>query len=247
MSAAASDVPSAERDGAGVPALWDAVRGDLEHVAKVKGCRFPSAGGLIDVLSLPGTCAVILFRLANTAHYQGLRPLSRFLFFINVVLFGAELHPSAIVQPGLLIPHPVGVGMAGDCRVGRRVTLYHCAVLGGIGDPKRPGQPVLGDDVIVFDNASVLGPVHVGDRSIIGTRAIVIDDVEPDMFVFGARKSHVVRPLAEMGLEGHASAMNGDHHEDDASPINDRTNTETTSVDAAGKRIASNGRTAKAV
>jgi serine O-acetyltransferase len=244
MSAAMQD---ALTDAPRIPALWEALRADLEHVAKNKGSRYPSVVGLIDVLSLPGTWAVILFRLANTAHYKGLRPLSRFLYFINVVLFGAELHPTAIVQPGLLIPHPVGVGMAGECRIGSGVTLFHCTVLGGLGDPKRPGQPILGNDVILFDNASVFGPVHVGDRSIIGTRAIVVDDVEPDMFVFGARKSQLVRPLSEMGLEGHATAGNDDHQHDHARSSGGQQNTETDSIGGTGESFASNGQAAKAV
>lgn len=179
-------------------------------MAAIKGCTYPSLGGLVDLLTIPGTCAVLLFRLASTAHHRGLRPLSRFLYFVNVVLFGAELHPGAIVQPGLAVPHPVGIAVGGECRIGRRALLFRSVAIGGVGDPKRPGMPVLGDDVVVFDSASVFGPVHVGDRSIIGTKALVVDDVEADVFVYGIRKSHLVRPLSEMGLEHHASATKGD-------------------------------------
>lgn len=192
-----------------VPSLRDAIRGDLEQMARVKECRFPSVGGYIDILSIPGTWAVILFRLASTAHHNGLRPLSRFLFFLNTVLFGAELHPGAIVQPGLVIPHPVGMGFASGCRIGRRALLLRGTAMGGAGNPKRPGQPVLGDDVSLMDSAKVLGPVHIGDRSIIGTNAVVIDDVAPDMFVYGVRKSDRVRPLAEMGLGEQVEAQLG--------------------------------------
>lgn len=242
MSVSVHDAPSAALDGTGIPALREAVRADLEHMAEVKGCRYPSVGGLVDVLTFPGTWAVILFRLASTAHYKGLRPLSRFFYFVNVVLFGAELHPSAIVQPGLVIPHPVGIAMGGECRVGRRALLFRGIALGGIGDPKRPGQPVLGNDVVVFDSASVFGPVHVGDRSMIGTKALVVDDVEPDMFVFGARKSHLVRPLTEMGLDQHAAAA-----QHSPEPSKGPPSTPTTSISGAHEIVASNGRTTQAV
>jgi serine O-acetyltransferase len=188
-----------------IPSLRAAIQADLEEMAKVKGCPYPSASGLLDVLTIPGTWAVLLFRFANTAHYRGLRPLSRFLFFLNVVLFGIELHPSAIIGPGLVIPHPVGVAIGGECRVGKRALLFRHVGIGGLGDPKRPGQPVLGDDVVVFDSASIFGPIHVGDRSMVGTRALVSDDVEPDVFVFGVRKSTDVRPLAEMGFSRSAA------------------------------------------
>ena len=198
--------PVAERP---VPSLGDAIRGDLAQMARIKECRYPSIGGAVDILSIPGTWAVIIFRLASTAHHKGIRPLSRFLFFLNTVLFGAELHPGAVVQPGLVIPHPVGMGFASGCRIGERALLLRHTAMGGAGNPKRPGQPSLGDDVTLLDSAKVLGPVHVGDRSMVGTNAVVVDDVPEDTFVYGARKSDVMRPLAEMGLGERAEAELG--------------------------------------
>jgi serine O-acetyltransferase len=193
----------------GPPTLRAALAGDLREMAKVKEARYPSLGGLIDILSIPGTWAVVLFRLASTAHHHGLRPVSRFLFFLNVVLFGSELHPGAIVQPGLVIPHSVGVAFGSGCRVGHRVQLFRAAGMGGAGNPKRPGQPTLGDDVIVLDGAKVFGPAHIGDRSIIGASAVVIDDVPPDMFVYGASKAARARPLTEIGLGERAESELG--------------------------------------
>jgi serine O-acetyltransferase len=192
-----------------VPGLREAIRGDLEQMARTKECRFPSVGGYIDILSIPGTWAVILFRLASTAHHKGIRPLSRFIFFMNVVLFGAEMHPGAIIGPGLVVPHPVSVCFGSGSRAGRRLLLLRGSGMGGAGNPKRPGMPVLGDDVSLMDQAKVLGPVHVGDRTILGANAIVADDIAPDMFVYGARASDVVRPLAEMGLGAVAEAELG--------------------------------------
>jgi serine O-acetyltransferase len=193
----------------GPPSLRAALRGDLEQMARVKETHYPSLGGLIDVLTIPGTWAVILFRLASTAHNSGLRPLSRFLFFLNVVLFGSELHPGAIVQPGLVILHSVGVGLGGGCRLGHRVQLFRGAAMGGAGTPKRPGQPTLGNDVILLDGARVFGPAHVGDRSSLGAGALVVDDVAPDMFVYGSSKSDRIRPLAEIGLGERAESELG--------------------------------------
>lgn len=209
MSAALGIFEAGPEAVAGVPTLREAIRGDLAHAAKVKEAPFPSVGGLIDVLALPGTWAVIIFRLASTAHHRGLRPLSRMLFFLNVVLFGAELHPGAVVQPGLVVPHPVGMGFASGCRIGRRALLLRHTAMGGAGNPKRPGQPVLGDDVVLLDSARVLGPVTVGDRAIVGASALVNDDVPPDVFVYGVRKSSEFRPLAEMGLGEKAESALG--------------------------------------
>lgn len=193
----------------GHPRLADAVRADLAEMAKAKGTPYPSVGGLLDVLSLPGTLAVLLWRLGNACHFGGLKPLSRLCYIANIVLFGAELHPGAVVGPGVVIPHPVGIGIAKGCRIGARCRLMRSIAMGGSGDPKRPGHPMIGDDVWVMDGAKLFGPVHVGDRSILGTSAIVASDVPADMFLYGARRSDTMRPLAELGLDEHGGSLAG--------------------------------------
>jgi serine O-acetyltransferase len=191
------------------PRFLDAVRADLREIAKEKGARWPSLGGVADVLTLPGAWAVFLFRVASTLHHRGLRPLSRLVFFANVVLFSAELHPGAIAGPGLVIPHTAGVGIASGTVLGARVRMLRGTAVGGAGNPKRPGLPVIGDDVWILDSAKVLGPAHIGDRTMIGTNAVVVDDIPEDVFVFGARKSSEYRPLAELGLGEAAEAEHG--------------------------------------
>jgi serine O-acetyltransferase len=203
MSAAGRSVPE------GHPRLGEAIRGDLTEMAKAKGTPYPSLGGLLDVLSLPGTLAAILWRLGNAAHFAGLKPLSRLCYVANIVLFGAELHPGAVVAPGVVIPHPVGIGVAKGCRIGARCRLMRSIAMGGSGDPDKPGHPMIGDDVWVMDGAKLFGPVHVGDRSILGTSAVVASDVPADMFVYGARRSDRMRPLHELGLGDHGGSLAG--------------------------------------
>ena len=188
-----------------VPKLLDAVREDLAQMARVKGARFPSIGGALDVFSLPGTWAVLLYRLSSTAHrHKGMRPLSRLIFFLNYVLFGLEIQPGAVIQPGFVVPHPSGAGIATGTRIGRRVMMLKTVSIGGSGNPRRPGHPVIGDDVVLMDSCKVFGPVHIGDRCILGANAIVDQDLDPDMFVFSSREPAVVKPLTSLGLEHHA-------------------------------------------
>ncbi len=88
------------------------VRADLASMADLKQARWPSVTGLVDILLLPGTWAVLLFRASGALHRAGLRPFSRLVYFLNCVVFGADLAPSAEVGPGLALPHPVGVAFS---------------------------------------------------------------------------------------------------------------------------------------
>jgi len=188
-----------------VPRLSAAVREDLAHMARLKGARFPSIGGAVDILSLPGTWAVLLYRLASAAHHKGIRPVSRLISFANYVLFGVEIQTGAIIQPGLVVPHPVGVGIASGTRIGKRSMVLKGVSIGGSGTPRRPGHAVIGDDVVLMDSAKVFGPIHIGDRCIVGAGAVVDEDLASDMVVI-PRREQEVKPLEVVGLGGHAEA-----------------------------------------
>src|SRR5262249_21443654 len=108
------DAMSSDTDELGYFAM---VRSDLEAVARLKGVPFPSLGALADILMLPGTWAVLLFRTAHALHHSGLRPFSRILYFANVVLFGADLAPGARIGPGLAIAHPVFCGWGNELEI----------------------------------------------------------------------------------------------------------------------------------
>jgi serine O-acetyltransferase len=159
---------------------------DLAGMAEVKRTPFPSLRGLVDVLLLPGTWAVLVWRVASGLHRLHLRLFSRLLYFVNVVVFGADLAPGADVGPGLVIPHPVGVAF-GDVRMGSQTRLMGGVRIGGGGfaDPGRDGFPTIGDECWLMDGAKVFGPVAIGDRALLAANALVRDDVPAEAIAAG--------------------------------------------------------------
>jgi len=180
------------RNGVDEPGLLTTVQSDLAAVARLKGVKYPSVGGLADILMLPGTCAVLLFRVAHAFHRAGLRPLSRIVYFLNVVLFGADLAPAACIGPGLVIAHPVCTGWGTDLVVGRNAILTGGVRFGTAATPDKNGHPVVGDDCFFLDAAKVLGGVTIGDGAVIAANALVLVDVPPRAIVVG-QPARVVR------------------------------------------------------
>jgi serine O-acetyltransferase len=168
------------------PRFKDAVRGDLARMAAMKHTRYPSLYGIVDILGLPGTWAVLLFRVSAALHHSGLRPLSRIVYFLNSVLFAVDLNPTGVVQPGLALPHPHGVGF-GDVRIGRNVVLMGGVRLGNgaTGNKSRDGWPTIGDDCYLLDGAKLFGPVSVGHDTVVGTNAVVVRDLPPNVVAMG--------------------------------------------------------------
>jgi serine O-acetyltransferase len=166
--------------------LTDTIRADFEAFM---GLDAEQARSLLrrrlDVATLPGFWAVVLYRIASRLHARGLAPVARLVMTLGVVLFSCELSPRMQAGPGLVIPHPQGVTMGAGVVLGSRVKLLRAVGMGTAGyrDKERDGWPVIGDDCVVCDGAKVFGPVRVGDRSTIGTSVVLFESVPADSVV----------------------------------------------------------------
>ena len=78
--------------------------------------------------------------------------------------------------------------------VGKNVTIYQQATLGGISSIDSASQrnlkrhPTIGDNVIIGSGAQILGPIHIENDSRIGANAVVVRDVPDNMTYVGVPK-----------------------------------------------------------
>lgn len=179
------------------------LRADFQGFLALERIRPRSPGRYLDVLTQPGFMAVALFRTASLCSRAHLRPLARILYVLNVVLFGAELSHRAEVGPGLVIPHPVGVGIGAGVRLGRNVRLFKGVTLGtaGLDDPAKDGFPAVGDECMIMDGAKLLGPIEVGERAVIGANALVMRSI-PAGAIVATGSGRVVRYREGYGPPG---------------------------------------------
>ncbi|MFH8787510.1 serine O-acetyltransferase EpsC [Streptomyces roseoverticillatus] len=165
----------------GRPGPLRRLREDLEVVAD----RDPAVRSRAEALLSPFLPALWLHRPASRLHARGHRVTARVLSLAGRFLSGGvDIHPGARVGRRLFIDHAAAVVIGEDAVIGDDVTLYHQVTIGAVGwwrDRRRlPGErrhPTLGDRVVVGAGASVLGPVSVGDDSLIGAHALVTTDV----------------------------------------------------------------------
>ena len=137
--------------------------------------------------------AVLLYRVQRALHLgraserEVLAPLAQ----AARTLTGAEIYYTAEIGPAFVLGHGLGTVVGGGCVLGRRVTLFQGVTVGR--RYHSPQRPVLEDEVIVYANASVLGPVRVGRAARIGAGAVVLEDVPAGAAVAGV-PARVARP-----------------------------------------------------
>jgi serine O-acetyltransferase len=98
---------------------------------------------------------------------------------------GIDLPHSLDAGPGLKLTHGWGVVVNPGVRLGRNVILMHGATIGRSG----VGVPVIGDDVFVGPQASVLGGVDIGKGATISAGCVITQDVAAHTMVMLDRAS----------------------------------------------------------
>lgn len=92
--------------------------------------------------------------------------------------FGLYISPTAAIGPGLNLPHPVGIVIGEGCVIGANATIYQHVTIGRK-SRHDPRYPTIGDDVVLYPGAVVIGPIRVGASVRIGANQVVAHDL-PD-------------------------------------------------------------------
>ena len=84
-------------------------------------------------------------------------------------------HPNYTqIAGGLLIPHPNGIVMHADVKIGPNCLIFQQVTIGSK-DDSRP--PRIGGRVDIGAGAKVLGEINIGNHAKIGANAVVLIDV----------------------------------------------------------------------
>jgi serine O-acetyltransferase len=145
----------------------------------------PAARSVDEVLlRYPSIAAVIPYRIAHELHREGAPIVARTITEIAHQRTGIDIHAGASIGPGLFIDHGTGVVIGETAVLGRDVRLHQGVTLGGA-LPAREGRrhPSIGDGVVIHPGAVLLGPIEVGEQSVIDANVVLRQDVPPHAFV----------------------------------------------------------------
>ncbi len=169
----------------------------------------PAAESLEEVIvAYPGFLATAVHRIAHELYQQRVPIFPRVLSEWSHRETGIDIHPGAQIGSAFAIDHGTGVVIGETSVIGDRVRVYQGVTLGALAVSKRLANkkrhPTLGNDVVVYANATILGGnTLVGDGAIIGGNVWLTSSVPPRSVVqFSSRVEQ--RPTFEDdGLEFH--------------------------------------------
>jgi len=96
-----------------------------------------------------------------------------------------DIHPAALIEPGVVIDHGFGVVIGETASVGRGSLIYQGVTLGAKKVTSGKRHPIVGKNVMIGAGAKILGHIYIGDDSVIGANAVVLMDVPPKSLVVG--------------------------------------------------------------
>jgi serine O-acetyltransferase len=183
------------------------VRASLQLDAAAILSGDPAAESLEEVIvAYPGFLATAVHRVAHELYVLSIPVFPRLLSEWSHRETGIDIHPGAVLGASFAIDHGTGVVIGETSIIGDRVRLYQGVTLGAHAVSKKLAHqkrhPTLGNDVVVYANATILGGTTiVGDGSIIGGNVWMTSSVPARSVV--QFSSRVEQRPADDGLEFH--------------------------------------------
>lgn len=134
------------------------------------------------VLLRPECLATFLFRCSSHFYPKGKMGwvLGMFFWRLNILLNVCEIQPITKVGPGFRIFHPYGLILGGN--FGKNLAVYQNVTIG-----QNPAygkvMPTVGDNVIVYAGAVIVGDISIGSNTTVGANAVVTRSVPENAVV----------------------------------------------------------------
>ena len=147
----------------------------------------PAAESIGEIICCyPSLKAITYHRIAHKLYELQVPLLPRIISEIAHSETGIDIHPAARIGESFFIDHGTGVVIGATCIIGSRVKLYQGVTLGAKSFPKADDgslikgierHPIIGDNVIVYSNTTLLGRINIGESARIGANMWITEDI----------------------------------------------------------------------
>lgn len=156
----------------------------------------PAAKSRSEVIrTYPGFFAIASYRMAHLLHELGVKEIPRIITEYAHSKTGVDIHPSAKIGRHFCIDHGTGVVIGETAVIGDHVKIYQGVTLGALSvskeDAERKRHPTLGDRVVVYAGATILGgETVIGNDSIVGGNVWLTKSIPPHSRIYYQSKMY---------------------------------------------------------
>ena len=104
---------------------------------------------------------------------------------INQRLTGIQIPIGTQVKGGLRFFHYSCIIVAQSVIIGKNCSIHQGVSIGRVFAGKKKGVSVIGDNVVIFPGAKIIGNIKIGNNVVVGANAVVVDDVSDNCVVAG--------------------------------------------------------------
>lgn len=138
------------------------------------------------VFAYPAVRAVSGYRIANKLHRLGIPLIPRVITEMAHSETGIDINPEAQIGERFAIDHGTGIVIGSTSIIGDDVKIYQGVTLGAVSHPDAdiddvrdtPRHPIIGNCVVLYAQATLLGRIKIGDGAVIGGNVWLTHDVE---------------------------------------------------------------------
>lgn len=127
-----------------------------------------------------------LYRKTQAAKFYPLKLCYKILFKRAKDRNHIELSDRAQIGAGLYIGHPYGITINEKAVIGENVNIHKGVTIGQENRGRRKGTPIIGNNVWIGINATIVGAIHIGNDVLIAPNSYVNCDVPDHSIVIGS-------------------------------------------------------------
>lgn len=141
------------------------------------------------IICYPGFFAIATYRIASFFYKEGIPIFPRVLSEYAHERTGIDIHPGAQIGHPFFIDHGTGVVIGETTVIGNHCKLFQGVTLGALSVKRkwkeRKRHPTIGDHVLIYSNAAILGgDTVIGSNTTIGGNVWITESIPESSQVF---------------------------------------------------------------
>lgn len=124
-----------------------------------------------------------------------------YVYYLNKILHANDWYHQVKLPVHFMCEHPVG-SVLGKAKYSDYLMVYQGTTIGGNRKGNELFYPVIGNNVLMYANSTILGDTHIGNNVIIAADSYLMNETIPDnCIVFGRTPNIVIKQKTEAEIK----------------------------------------------